>query len=204
MTRLGRVLCLVLAALVLSAATDGGRRAVDDFESHAGELLVAAPSMPDPRFRESVILMLRHSSDGAMGLIVNKTMTVAPLALLFEDPDAKGDGFQREVPIHFGGPVEPGRGFVLHRRDFAIDGTMLVGGGYAVTSNLEIIEAMGAGTGPKQAMVAFGYAGWGPGQLESEIARGDWHWVPADDDLLFAEPDDGKWEKARARRGIEL
>jgi len=202
---LARALVLAFAALPLLAAADRGRAPADDFHSRAGELLVAAPSMPDPRFKESVILMVHHGRDGAMGLIVNKTVTVAPLAMLLnESGEAKGEGFQRKVPIHFGGPVEPGKGFVLHGRDFVIDGTVVVGKSYAVTSNLEIIEAMGAGRGPKQAMVAFGYAGWGPGQLEGEIARGSWHWVPADNELLFNERDEGKWKKALGKRGIDL
>lgn len=202
--RLGRALAAVLAAALLLAAKGNGRAPVDPFTSHAGELLIAAPSMPDPRFRESVILMLRHGRDGAMGLMVNKTLTKAPLAVLFDDGEHKGEGFQRTVTIHYGGPVEPEKGFVLHRRDYAMDGTMPVGHGFAFTSNIEVVEAMGEGKGPVPAMVAFGYAGWGAGQLEGEIAHGDWYWAPADDDLVFADDDAGKWKKAMAKRGIDL
>ncbi len=196
-------LLLAVLALGLLGATDGKRR-VDDFDSHAGELLVAAASMPDPRFRESVILMLRHNAEGAMGLIVNKTVAEAPLAMLLDDPDGKGKRFQRKVRIHYGGPVEPRRGFVLHRLDFAIDGTMVVENGYGVTSNAEIVEALAEGEGPKQAVVAFGYAGWGAGQLEGEIGRGDWYWVPADDGLVFGAEDDDKWRRALEKRGLDL
>ena len=196
---------LLLAGLALGlvVATDGKGR-IDEFESHAGELLVAAESMPDPRFKESVILMVRHNSEGAMGLIVNKTVAKAPLAMLLDDPDSKEKRFQRKVAIHYGGPVEPRRGFVVHRLDFAIDGTLVVKNGYGVTSNIEVVEALADGTGPKQAVVAFGYAGWGPGQLEGEIGRGDWHWVPADDALVFGTDDDDKWRRALDKRGVDL
>jgi putative transcriptional regulator len=196
-------LLLGFLALGLIAATDGKGR-VDDFESHAGELLVAAESMPDPRFRESVILMVRHNAEGAMGLIVNKTIAVAPLAMLFKDPDSKGKSFQHKVAVHYGGPVEPRRGFVVHRLDFAMDGTLAVKNGYGVTSNIEVLQALGEGTGPKQAVIAFGYAGWAPGQLEAEIGRGDWHWVPADDDLVFGPDNEDKWRRALEKRGVDL
>ena len=148
--------------------------------------------------------MLRHNAEGAMGLIVNKTVAEAPLAMLLDDPDGKGKRFQRKVRIHYGGPVEPRRGFVLHRLDFAIDGTMVVENGYGVTSNAEIVEALAEGEGPKQAVVAFGYAGWGAGQLEGEIGRGDWYWVPADDGLVFGAEDDDKWRRALEKRGLDL
>lgn len=194
---------LAVLALGLVAAADG-KGPIDDFESHAGELLVAAESMPDPRFKESVILMVRHGPEGAMGLIVNKTVAEAPLAMLLDDPDSKEKRFQRKVAIHYGGPVEPRRGFVVHRLDFAIDGTIAVKNGYGVTSNIEVVEALADGTGPKQAVVAFGYAGWGAGQLEGEIGRGDWHWVPADDGLVFGTDDDDKWRRALAKRGVDL
>jgi putative transcriptional regulator len=201
--RSGARLLLAFLALGLVAAADGKGR-VDDFESHAGELLVAAETMPDPRFRESVILMVRHNSEGAMGLIVNKTLAVAPLALLLNDPESKGKRFQRKVEIHYGGPVEPRRGFVVHRLDFAIDGTLAVKNGYGVTSNVEVVQALAEGTGPEQAVIAFGYAGWGPGQLEGEIGRGDWHWIPADDDLVFGPANDDKWRRALEKRGVDL
>ena len=190
--------------LLLSAASGDSKRQVDEFESHAGELLVAAESMPDPRFKESVILMVRHGADGAMGLIVNRPMATVPLGMLFDDAKPRGDGFKRKFRVYFGGPVEPNKGFVVHRRDYAIDGTMAVENGYAVTSNREVIEALGNGVGPEPAAIAFGYAGWGPGQLEGEIARRDWYWIPADEGLIFGEEDSEKWQRALAKRGLDL
>ena len=196
-------LCIGLG-LILGAASGEGKRKAEAFESHAGELLVAAESMPDPRFKESVILMVRHGADGAMGLIVNRPMATVPLGMLFDDAKPRGDGFKRKFRVYFGGPVEPNKGFVVHRRDYAIDGTLAVKNGYAVTSNQKVIEALGEGTGPAPAAIAFGYAGWGAGQLEGEIARGDWYWIPAEEALIFGEKDSEKWRRALAKRGLDL
>lgn len=201
---LARPLGGAVLALLLLGATDQGRDRVDDFESHTGELLVADPSMPDPRFAQSVILMVRHRRDGAMGLIVNKTLFKAPLKEIFRDLPADQPALARSLPLRYGGPVEPGKGFVLHSRDVVVDGTLLVREGLALSSNAEIVAKIGAGEGPKRMLIAFGYAGWGPGQLEGEIARGGWHWAPADEELVFGEEDEGKWKKAMVARGIEL
>jgi len=201
---LTRALGGAVLALLLLGATDQGRQRIDDFESHTGELLVADPSMPDPRFAQAVILMVRHRRDGAMGLIVNKTLFKAPLKEIFRDLPADQPALARPLPLRDGGPVEPGKGFVLHSRDVVVDGTLLVRDAFALSSNAEIVAKIGAGEGPKRTLIAFGYAGWGPGQLEGEIARGGWHWAPADEELVFGEEDEGKWKKAMAARGIDL
>jgi putative transcriptional regulator len=201
---LARALGGAVLALLLLGATDRGRERIDDFESHAGELLVADPSMPDPRFAQSVILMVSHRRDGAMGLIVNKTMLKATLAEIFRGLPGDGSTLARPLRVRYGGPVEPGKGFVLHSRDVVVDGTLLVRDAFALSSNAEIVAKIGAGEGPKRTLIAFGYAGWGPGQLEDEIARGGWHWAPADEELVFGEEDEGKWKKAMAARGIDL
>ena len=197
-----RALAVAWLALLLLGATDRSQRPVDDFASHAGELLVADSGMPDPRFRHSVILMVRHGSDGAMGLIVNKTMLEAPLGALFHG--IEGRDSDRKIAVHYGGPVEPNKGFVLHSREVAVDGTLLIQSDFALSANPDIIQKIGAGEGPRLTLFAFGYAGWGPGQLEREIARGDWHWAQADEALVFDPADEGKWQKALDRRKIEL
>jgi putative transcriptional regulator len=196
----------LLAAALLLGATGDGRGPADDFESHAGELLVADEGMPDQRFRRTVILLVRHDRDGALGLIVNRTLGQVPLAELLVAPPGRGggDGFKRPVTVHFGGPVETDKGFVLHSREVAVEGTLLVPGDYAFTANPEILARIGEGKGPRRAMICIGYAGWGPGQLEGEVARGGWHWAPADEELVFGTADEGKWQKAMSKSGIDL
>jgi putative transcriptional regulator len=195
---------VALAALLLLGATDRGHEPIDDFTSHAGELLVADPGMPDPRFRQCVILIVRHGHDGAMGLIVNKTMLEAPLAALFSGLEHGNGDPAHVVAVHYGGPVEPEKGFVLHSREVAVDGTLPIGSDFALSATPAIIEKIDAGKGPRLTLIAFGYAGWGPGQLEAEVAHGDWHWAPATEALVFDRKDAGKWDKALARREIDL
>ena len=197
---------LCLAVMLAGARSDdlGDSGEAGEHQSLAGRLLVAAKSMPDKRFRESVIYMVRHGPDGAFGLIINKPFAEAPIAKLFQEPDTLGEGYQQELRIHYGGPVEPSQGFVLHSPEFAMEGTMLVQDGLAVTSNLEVLDAIAEGKGPKRLLVMFGYSGWGPGQLDGEIKRGDWLAIPADATLVFDEDYDNKWLRAIRQRGVDL
>lgn len=172
--------------------------------SLAGKFLVATEELRDPRFARSVVYMVRHDRNGAMGLIVNRLLGVAPLAELLTRLELDVKGVSGDVRMHYGGPVEAGRGFVLHTGDYATDGTFPVNERIALTINPDILRAIGLGKGPRLHLVAFGYAGWAPGQLEAEIARGDWISVPADEELIFDAELGTKWERAMARRVFEL
>lgn len=169
-----------------------------------GKFLVAMPGMGDPRFDKSVILICAHSEDGAMGLIVNKPVEEVTFAGLLDHLNIPTAPEGREIAVHFGGPVERGRGFVLHSRDYRGGAaTMKIEGGYGMTATLDVLEALARGDGPHHALLALGYSGWGPGQLESEIARNDWLTSDADAALVFAKDDAAKWAGALRGMGID-
>ena len=169
-----------------------------------GKLLVAMPGMRDARFDRSVVLICAHSPDGAMGLIVNKLVRELNFSMLLAQLNLVASTGSRDIHVHFGGPVERGRGFVLHSPDYAGGAaTMEVPGGYGMTATIDVLEALAQGAGPRRALLALGYAGWGPGQLEAEIGRNDWLTGEAADDLVFAPEDGGKWLDALRRMGID-
>ena len=170
----------------------------------SGKFLIAMPAMGDPRFEKSVVLLCSHSPEGTMGLIVNKPIPDLDFpALLDQVGVARGPRMQG-VPVLFGGPVEQGRGFVLHEDDWVSrSGTMPVPGGLAMTATQDVLEALGQGQGPSRALLALGYSGWGPGQLESEIARNDWLTSDAAPDLVFASDHGAKWAAALAGLKID-
>jgi len=170
----------------------------------AGQLLVAKPDLEDPRFSRTVVYMLHHDSGGAMGLIVNRPIGEASLSELLERFGLERKGVNGEIRVHFGGPVEPARGFVLHSADYETRSTQVVKGGIAVTARPEILHAIGTGTGPRKHLLAMGYAGWASGQLEAEIKAGAWEIVQADQALVFDEAAETKWQRAMARRTIRL
>lgn len=170
----------------------------------AGQLLVAKDELRDPRFVRSVIYLIHHDATGAMGLILNRPIAEASLSELLEQAGLEGAGVKGEIRIHFGGPVEPGQGFVLHTTDFTIEGTKVVKDGIAVTAKPEMLRAIGTGIGPRKSLFSLGYAGWAPGQLETEIKAGAWEIVPADEELVFDEKFETKWDRAMARRTIRL
>lgn len=170
-----------------------------------GKLLIAMPGMGDPRFARSVILVCAHSDEGAMGLIVNKTMADLSFSKLLEQIGIVRKDSGRDIRVHFGGPVERGRGFVLHSPDYRADGggTMDIPGDLSVTATQDILGALARGNGPDAALLALGYSGWGPGQLESEIARNDWLTTDPGKDLIFAAEDKPKWAGALRHMGID-
>lgn len=174
--------------------------------SLAGQLLVAAPGMPDPRFARTVIFMVRHDRHGAMGLVVNRVIGIGSAARLLEGAgiDAEGVDGDAKVRVHYGGPVEPRRGFVLHSGDYAEEGTLEVTNRVSMTAAAQILHAIAKGKGPNRGFLAVGYAGWSSGQLESELARKDWLVVPSDDRLVFDTDIATKWRRAIGRHGIEL
>ena len=169
-----------------------------------GQILIAMPGMRDPRFHRSVVFLCAHSEDGAMGLIVNRRTDGITLKDLFERLEIEFDPGLADTPIHYGGPVETHRGFVLHSNDYASgDATLEVNDQASMTATLDILHAIGSGTGPRDAVLALGYAGWGAGQLEGEIQGNGWLACAPDRDLLFGPDDDGKWERALAKLGVD-
>ncbi len=168
-----------------------------------GKLLIAMPGMGDPRFEQALIFMCAYSPDGAMGLIVNKPADDLRLRDLFEQLDITQEPEARDLPVHFGGPVEHGRGFVLHDYGYhSAISTLNVNDDFAMTATLDILEDLAGGRGPAHNIVALGYAGWGPGQLEQEMSQNGWLTVEADHKLVFETPNAEKWEAALNKMGI--
>lgn len=171
-----------------------------------GQLLVAMPTMPDPRFERTVIYLCAHSEQGAMGLIVNKALHKLPYGELMSqlNIDSPIRVPEAETTVHFGGPVETGRGFVLHTTDYAEASTLTVDSEISLTATIEVLKAIGDARGPRQRLLALGYAGWAPGQLDTEIQENGWLAVPADEELVFDIGLDSKWDRAVAKIGIDV
>ncbi|QPC42128.1 YqgE/AlgH family protein [Kaustia mangrovi] len=177
-----------------------------------GQMLIAMPTMGDPRFERAVIFVCAHSADGAMGIVVNKPADSITFPDLLERLDivSHDQGIQlpeevRRLPVQFGGPVETGRGFVLHTADyFSADCTLPIDEGVGMTATLDVLRAIATGHGPRQAMLALGYAGWGPGQLEHEIQENGWLHCEADETLLFDADLDAKYKLALEKIGVDL
>ena len=169
-----------------------------------GKFLIAMPAMNDPRFAGSVVYICAHADDGAMGLIVNKPTPEIRFTNLLEKLEiAKVDNV-RDIRVHFGGPVENARGFVLHSDDYHSEtGTMDVEDGIAMTATLDVLEDIAKGQGPASSMLALGYAGWGPGQLEDEILQNGWLTADADPEIIFGRANEHKWTAALKGMGID-
>ena len=170
-----------------------------------GKLLIAMPEMGDPRFERSVVFLCSYSDDGAMGLIVNKPAGDVHLSDLLKQLEIKPARPEcGQMPVHFGGPVETARGFVLHSDGYDANlHSMKVSSGFSMTATLDILEDIATGQGPERALLMLGYAGWGPGQLESEISMNGWLTTDAVPDLVFGQPDDAKWEGALKTLGVD-
>ncbi len=181
------------------------KRTTDPLEIPAwlnGQLLIAMPSMLDPRFGRTVLYICAHSPEGAMGLIINRTFAeirfndlMTQMGIDVTTPPDR--------PVHFGGPVDSARGFVLHSAEFQAEKTLVVNDNIALTATKDILEAIAAGSGPDRAIFALGYAEWSAGQLDSEIQANDWLTAPADADLIFDPDLDTKWARAIAGLGID-
>lgn len=169
----------------------------------SGQLLVAMPGLQDPRFAKTVIYLCAHNADGAMGLVVNREIDSVSFPDLLEQLDIEPSGDVEPIRVHFGGPVESGRGFVLHSPDYVQDTTMVVDTEVALTATINILKAIAGGSGPSRRLLALGYAGWGPGQLDTEIKANGWLHVAADDDLVFGANLEGKWQRAMGKLGID-
>ncbi len=168
-----------------------------------GKLLIAMPGMGDPRFAQAVIFMTSHSEDGAMGLIVNKRANGVSLDDVLDQLSVEGE-MARALGVHMGGPVETGRGFVLHSDEYrSAMATLKVKPGFALTATLDVLEDIASQRGPKEALLMLGYSGWGPDQLEQEIAQNGWLIAEAEPDLVFHLPDSEKWVAALKSMNID-
>ena len=168
-----------------------------------GQLLIAMPGMRDERFAKSVIYMCAHTEEGAMGLVLNQRLDSLTFAELISQLELGEKDLSKDVPVHFGGPVESGRWFVLHTSDYQQDATLEVVNGVALTATVDILKAIAQGKGPQKSLLALGYAGWGPGQLDMEIRANGWLQVPSDSEIIFDIEPDTKWERAIQRLGID-
>ncbi len=169
----------------------------------AGHLLIAMPGMQDPRFDHTVVCLCAHSSEGAMGLIVNRPLAGMEFDELLRQLAIEPMPPQRRIRMVSGGPVEGGRGFVLHSDDWSTEGSLPVMPGLALTASLDILKAIASGGGPKAGLLALGYAGWAPGQLEDEIQRNAWLSVPADERLVFGADTSRTWDAALAKLRVD-
>ncbi len=182
-----------------SMARKGKSAAIKAGDYLTGHLLIAMPGMGDPRFAQSVVCLCNHSAEGAMGLMVNRPIEGLPFDKLLKQLGLKPVPSQRQIRLVSGGPVEAGRGFVLHTDDWSAEGSLTFGEGLALTASVDILSAIAGGGGPRQGLLALGYAGWAPGQLEEEIQRNSWLSVPADEALLFQEDASTAWQAALAK-----
>jgi putative transcriptional regulator len=203
--RLAKPIAILLLALV-AVHGSAGAAAEPEWQpaSLAGQFLVASPKIGDPRFARTVIFMVSHDQGGAMGLVINRVFGEGRLSRLlagFGITTVKRDA---TIRLYSGGPVEPGRGFVLHSGDYQGKDTRSVAAGIALTSGRDVLEALAAGNGPQRTLIVLGYAGWVAGQLESELARDDWLIAPADAAQVFTDRPDRIWQDTLRRAGTPL
>jgi putative transcriptional regulator len=190
---------LLGAALLTPAATDS-----PEIASLAGQLLIASPNIGDPRFAHAVILMVKHDKDGAFGITINRPVGEKSIASLLEAPGEDVSDIEGTLSVFAGGPVQPELGFVVHSAEYWRDETIEVDERVAMTASRQILRDIGHNRGPQKSLFALGYAGWGPGQLESELARHDWFTAPEEPKLIFDDDRANLWEDAMARRTREL
>jgi len=195
-----------IAAILLLAVTFAlpGTAAAEDGNFLTGKLLVAAPGMPDPRFAETVIFMVRHDRTGAMGIVINRPVGIMSLEDVLRSTGQDSQGVEGEIIVHTGGPVGQELGFLLHSIDYKTEGTIQITDRIAMSGRPEVMADVARGKGPRLLLLAFGYAGWSAGQLEGEMTHADWFSIPADDAIIFDDNDATKWQRASARRGIDL
>ena len=200
-------LCVVLACAVPAALAQAALEAPKDAPVHptlTGQLLVAAPSMGDPRFTHTVIFMARHDKKGAFGIVINKPVGERPLASLLETLGEKETGAEGNVRIFAGGPVQPEIGFVVHSADYRRAETTVVDARVSVTSTREILRDIARKQGPQKSLIAFGYAGWGPGQLDGEMAQRGWFTAEEDLELIFDLDRAKVWDEVMKRKTQDL
>jgi putative transcriptional regulator len=194
------IVSLVAALTVLGVAPPEH----SDTTSLAGQLLIAAPTIGDPRFAHTVILMVRHDQEGAFGIVINRPVGERSIAALLEATGHDDADVAGIVRVFAGGPVQPELGFVVHSAEYRRAETVDVDGRVAMTASRQVLLDIGHSQGPEKSIFALGYAGWGPGQLESELARHNWFTTPEEPKLVFDDDRDNLWEDAMARRTREL
>ena len=197
---------LSLAALLLGAVEPNAIAppGPPTHQSLAGQLLIATPDMRDPRFDHAVILVVRHDREGALGIVINMPVGERPLAALLAAIGVTGTDATAKVPVFVGGPVEPDIALVLHSAEYRGTGTLAIDGRVALTPSRQILRDIAAKIGPQKSLFAFGYAGWGAGQLDGEIERNVWFTAPEDPALVFDADRAKVWDMAMARRTRDL
>ncbi len=169
-----------------------------------GKFLVAMPGMGDPRFERAVIFMCAHTPEGAMGLMINRPAHQLEFSELMEQLGVEGKDTANGPQVFFGGPVEHGRGFVLHSTDyFTKGGTMAISDDFGMTATMDVLQDMADGKGPDKRLLSLGYSGWGPGQLEAEIQDNGWLICDASPKIVFDTPWDKKWNAAMRSLGFD-
>ncbi|HEB76962.1 MAG TPA: YqgE/AlgH family protein [Methylothermaceae bacterium] len=169
-----------------------------------GQFLIAMPALADPNFAQTVTYICQHNEEGALGIVISRPMEMRLVEILSTmEIDISREGMD-EIPVYFGGPVQPERGFVLHAPAGDWQGTLVINESIGLTTSRDILEAIAAGEGPEKFLVALGYAGWGSGQLEQEMLDNAWLNVPADPEILFETPPSQRWKAAAARLGVNL
>jgi len=198
--RFALAVSLVAALIILGAAPPEH----SDTTSLAGQLLIAAPTIGDPRFAHTVILMVRHDKEGALGIVINRPVGERSIAALLEATGHDNAEVTGILRVFAGGPVQPELGFVVHSAEYHRAETVDVDGRVAMTASRQVLLDIGHNEGPKKSLFALGYAGWGPGQLEDELARHNWFTTPEEPKLVFDDDREKLWEDAMARRTREL
>ncbi|MBL8660306.1 MAG: YqgE/AlgH family protein [Rhodospirillales bacterium] len=193
-----------IAFTPLHSPEAGEKRAQLPAQRLVGQFLVATPQLSDPRFAESVIYIVADDDGGAMGLIVNRVYGRGPLSALLSAFGVEGEGASGTVALYYGGPVMPRSGFILHSGDYSGPETQEIVAGVSLSTGADALRAMGAGEGPRQSRIMLGYAGWGPGQLADEIARGDWLTASAGPALVFDDDAETLWKRIYPHAGKAL
>lgn len=168
-----------------------------------GQLLIAMPNMADARFARTVICVCAHTPEGAMGIVLNRPIVRPSFEALLRQLDITPSPPDRQVPMCAGGPVDASRGFMLHTGDWTGEGSLAVGASLALTASLDVLRTVAAGRGPRECILALGYAGWGPGQLDQEIQSNSWLSVEPTEELVFDNAYDTKWRRALARLHVD-
>lgn len=198
---------LSFGVLLVSPAVTAALAKPEDMQngaSLAGRLLVAEPEMGDPRFAKAVILMVRHDQKGALGIVINRPVEEVPVAKVLDALGIDSKGSEGEVRLFAGGPVQPDAGFIIHTPEYRRTGTIDIDGRVAMTADPQVLRDIGHREGPRQSLVAFGYAGWGPGQLEGELMLNAWFTMPEEPKLVFDVDRDKLWDEVMQRRTIPL
>ena len=195
---IGLYMLLILSAALLGNSLHAQNKFYD------GWLLVANPNMSDLRFSEAVVFICRHDSNGAFGLVLNRPAGQIALSKLMESMDVDSAGKKGDIQIRLGGPVKSEFGFLMYPEKLDEEEQICRSRGVAITSSKDVIKSLGSEYGPDEAVLFFGYAGWGPGQLEIELSHKAWSTIPADRELLFDRNLKDLWTRARTRRGIDL